>query len=170
MRVDLARSDAGRSGHPQGVSKLLHALEYRPRDGFVDRLFLAAKRGYLANRFGYAADVPFAERLVGLLPWIYPGRPAELDFSVMWLEPCTRGRLLDVGAGSGWLVAQMCTLGWQAEGVDFDDHAVATARARGLSVRQGSLPEQMFPENSHAITMIIDRTRARSGRVATRVR
>ena len=115
-------------------------------------VFAAAKRGYLANRFGYGAGAH--ERLAGLLPWLYPGRPSELDFSVMWLEARGRGRLLDVGAGSGWLVAHMNSLGWQAEGLDFDAQAVHRAREMGLTVHTGGLHEQRFPEASFdAVTM-----------------
>lgn len=118
------------------------------------RAFAAAKRGYLAFRFGYLEDLPLAERALGFLPFAYPGRPAELDFSVMWLGPGRRGRLLDVGAGSGWLVEHMNSLGWQAEGLDFDAHAVELARARGLAMRRGGLPEQRYPDASFdAVTM-----------------
>lgn len=121
-------------------------------DSFSRRLLAAAKRGYLANRYGYAAGM--AERVLGLLPWIYPGRAAELDFSVMWLSPRAGGRLLDVGAGSGWLVEHMCAQGWRAEGLDFDAHSVAAARARGLVMHAGGLPEQAFPDASFdAVTM-----------------
>jgi len=112
----------------------------------------AAKRGYLANRFGYSARV--WERAIGALPWIYPGRPAELDFSVMWLEAGCRGRLLDVGAGSGWLVEQMNALGWEAEGLDFDEKAIARARMRGLVMHAGGLPDAGFGRESFdALTM-----------------
>jgi SAM-dependent methyltransferase len=127
-------------------------VEERPRRGLLDRLFTAAKRGYVANHFGYEAGA--IERLLGLLPWIYPGRRAELDFSVMWLSGDKRGRLLDVGAGSGWLVEHLCSLGWAAEGLDFDARAVERARARGLQIHHGGLPEQKFPEASFAaVTM-----------------
>lgn len=114
--------------------------------GLLRRLFDSAKRGYLANHYGYAASA--GARLLGLLPWFYPGRTAELDFSVMWLEAGSRGRLLDVGAGSGWLVEHMKDLGWQAEGLDFDPQSVASARARGLVFHQGGLPQQHFAEAS----------------------
>ncbi len=125
-------------------------VEAPARGGAMARLFAAAKRGYLANQFGYGEGVSIAERLAGLLPWLYPGRPAELDFSVMWLARGARGRLLDVGAGSGWLVAQMQALGWRAEGLDFDPAAVerARARARGLTMHCGALAEQRFPDAS----------------------
>jgi SAM-dependent methyltransferase len=124
------------------------------KQGLLPRLFASAKQGYLANRFGYGRNVSASSRLLGLLPFFYPGRTAELDFSVMWLEAGTRGRLLDVGSGSGWLVAQMREIGWEAEGLDFDPKAVQTARERGLVVHQGGLPEQRFAAASYdAITM-----------------
>jgi SAM-dependent methyltransferase len=124
------------------------------RRGALGRLFAAAKRGYLANHFGYGGGASSLDRLLGLLPWIYPGRAAELDFSVMWLEARGRGALLDVGAGSGWLVEQMAARGWRAEGVDFDASAVGLARERGLRIRLGGLAEQRFAAASFdAVTM-----------------
>ena len=125
-----------------------------PRGGLLARAFRAAKRGYLALRFGYSEGVAAWERVPGLLPWLYPGRPAELDFSVMWMPAAARGRLLDVGAGSGWLVEQMSALGWQAEGLDFDLRSIEAARARGLTMHAGGLPEQQFAAASFdAVTM-----------------
>jgi SAM-dependent methyltransferase len=141
---------------PQDVQRLYasyytHA-ENLPRAGVIACLFAAAKRGYVANRFGYRAGM--LERLLGLLPWIYPGRRSELDFSVMWLARQGLGRLLDVGAGSGWLIEHLRSLGWDAEGLDFDARAVERARARGLKMHQGSLAEQKFSDASFdAVTM-----------------
>jgi len=144
LEEDIARAYQSYYPHARG----------RERNGPLARLVAAAKRGYLANRFGYLEGVPARERVLGLLPLVYPGRTAELDFSVMWLEARARGRLLDVGAGSGWLVGQMNALGWRAEGVDFDAHAVARARALGLTMHQGNLPEQRFEnETFDAVTM-----------------
>ncbi len=127
---------------------------HRGDPGILQYLFDRAKRGYLANHYGYGQGVGLTSRLLGLLPWIYPGRTSELDFSVMWLAAGSRGRLLDVGAGSGWLVEHMNQLGWQAEGLDFDIQSVVSARARGLVFHQGGLPEQNFTEASFdAVTM-----------------
>lgn len=125
----------------------------RPAAGAGARLLAMAKRGYLANHFGYAG-AGTAARLLGLLPWLYPGRRPELDFSVMWLHARGRGRLLDVGAGSGWLVEHMNSLGWQAEGLDFDAHAVANARRRGLVFSKGGLLDRRFEAASFdAVTL-----------------
>lgn len=139
--------------HKAYASYYTHALR-QGGGGLLRRLFDSAKRGYLANHYGYAVGAGAAARVLGLLPWLYPGRPAELDFSVMWLEAGSRGRLLDVGAGSGWLVEHMNQLGWQAEGLDFDPQSVASARKRGLVFHQGGLPQQNFAGASFdAVTM-----------------
>lgn len=137
--------------HKAYASYYTHAT--RTSRGRLGALFAAAKRGYLANHFGYEGAGAI-ERAAGLLPWFYPGRTSELDFSVMWLQAGDRGRLLDVGAGSGWLVEHMVSLGWQAEGLDFDAQAVELARARGLTLHLGGLAEQRFGDATFdAITM-----------------
>jgi SAM-dependent methyltransferase len=130
-----------------------HAV-YRSSGSLLQRFFDTTKKGYLANHFGYTEGIGLVARLMGCLPWLYPGRPAELDFSVMWLKAGARGRLLDIGAGSGWLVAHMNHLGWQAEGLDFDEKSVASARSRGLIFHLGDLTDQKFADASFdAITM-----------------
>jgi len=61
--------------------------------------------------------------------------------------PAQSARVLDVGCGSGVLLARMQAFGWQVEGVEVDPDGVKAARARGVSVRLGTLEEQAFPEN-----------------------
>ena len=117
-----------------------------PNKGVIARMMGAIKRGYLANRFGYREGVGPLARIAGGVPWLYPGRPPELDLSVMWLHALHKGTLLDVGAGSGWLVEHMNSLGWDARGLDFDPVAVRNARAGGLNFHQGSVFDQGFPE------------------------
>ncbi len=130
-----------------------HAAVSKKRT-LLARLFAAAKRGYLANTWGYADGATLLQRCAGLLPFVYPGRTTELDFSVMWLQAGERGRLLDVGAGRGTLVEGLALLGWRAEGLDFDPQAVQAARARGLSFHLGGLAGQKFPDGAFdAVTM-----------------
>lgn len=123
-------------------------------NGIINQFLNIIKCGYLANHFGYSSDVNLMYRILGLLPWFYPGRTAELNFSVMNLKAAGCGRLLDIGAGSGWLVEHMNKLGWHAEGLDFDSKSVEAARQRGLKFHQGSLYQQQFPDACFdAITM-----------------
>ncbi|MCB9476038.1 MAG: class I SAM-dependent methyltransferase [Deltaproteobacteria bacterium] len=50
-------------------------------------------------------------------------------------------RILDVGCGSGDLMAQFLGHGWSPVGIEPSEHAVANAKARGLIVEQGNFPE-----------------------------
>jgi 2-polyprenyl-3-methyl-5-hydroxy-6-metoxy-1,4-benzoquinol methylase len=67
----------------------------------------------------------------------------------MWLEASERGRLLDVGTGSGDFVAQMQELGWQAAGLDPDPVVVrAASSSLGRDIALGTLEEAAFAEGS----------------------
>ena len=74
-----------------------------------------------------------------------------------------RARVLDVGCGSGVVLARMKSFGWETCGVEVDLNAVNAARARGLDIRHGQLAEINFPENhfdavhlSHVIEHVYD--------------
>lgn len=131
--------------HKMYQSYYTHA-GHKSNTGVVARLMETMKIGYLANRFGYREGVSAFARLAGWVPWLYPGRPPELDLSVMWLHASRNGELLDIGAGSGWLVEHMNSLGWDAHGLDPDPVAVRNARVRGLKFHEGSIFEQGFPD------------------------
>jgi 2-polyprenyl-3-methyl-5-hydroxy-6-metoxy-1,4-benzoquinol methylase len=105
--------------------------------------------GYLARRFGYEHGAGFLARMASPLALLHPGGRDELDAAAMHL-PAQRppGRVLDVGCGSGVLLARMRKLGWEVEGVEVDPGAVEAGRKRGLSVRLGTLQEQNFPSDS----------------------
>jgi 2-polyprenyl-3-methyl-5-hydroxy-6-metoxy-1,4-benzoquinol methylase len=66
------------------------------------------------------------------------------------------GRLLDVGAGPGFLLSAARARGWDAVGVDPNEWAVRAARDDlGVEVRLGSLEEQDFaPGSFDAITLM----------------
>ncbi len=51
-----------------------------------------------------------------------------------------RGRLLDVGAGSGILVAEAARMGFDAEGIEPSGPLYAQAKQHGLNVHHGILP------------------------------
>lgn len=72
---------------------------------------------------------------------------ANLDFSVFYLPSQTGGRLLEVGCGSGTMLATMAGYGWDVTGLDFDERAVANARAKGLEVHHGGLAQQRYSEH-----------------------
>lgn len=96
--------------------------------------------GYPAD---YLADRPFVE--------------AKFDEVLAHLERYVpAGRLLDVGAGPGFLVAAARARGWDALGLDLNAWAAEHARdVVGVDVRVGGLDADSFPgELFDAITMM----------------
>jgi cyclopropane fatty-acyl-phospholipid synthase-like methyltransferase len=64
------------------------------------------------------------------------------------------GRLLDIGAATGFFMGMARDRGWRVWGVEVSDHASETARSRGFDVRTGVLTGQDFEDSSFdAITM-----------------
>ncbi len=97
-----------------------------------------------AARHRYAADAPQSASATGRLARAV-ARPMLRDV----LDPRGSNRLLDVGCGSGELLARYRALGWTVQGVEPSARAVAACRARQLPVEEGdlldvSLPEQHF--------------------------
>lgn len=114
------------------------------------------KRGILGVVFGYDKQITKRkEWLIGyLLSWSRAVREA-VGGHVMWLEAERRGRILDVGCGSGQFLAQMQDLGWEVMGVEPNSEAARIAEGQyGLKVYQETFDKAPLPENNFdAITM-----------------
>jgi 2-polyprenyl-3-methyl-5-hydroxy-6-metoxy-1,4-benzoquinol methylase len=114
----------------------------------VRQLQQAVWDGYLGRRWGYDSGLRKWQTTLAPLLYLRPGQRAVLDADVMYLKSKPGGRLLDFGCGSGDSIEHLASLGWQVEGVDFDELAVRAARERGLKVRAGTLEQQSYPEAS----------------------
>ncbi len=63
------------------------------------------------------------------------------------------GKLLDIGCGGGKFLLSMKKLGWDAEGVEFNQSACETCRQSGIKVFHGELMEAGIAEASfHVVT------------------
>jgi 2-polyprenyl-3-methyl-5-hydroxy-6-metoxy-1,4-benzoquinol methylase len=71
-----------------------------------------------------------------------------IDIPLRYLAIAEKGRMLDVGCGNGAVLKLAHSLGWQAEGVDFDALAVGAARRKGVTVRLGRLADQHYAADS----------------------
>lgn len=59
-----------------------------------------------------------------------------------------RGRLLDVGAATGYFLALAQERGWEVRGVELSPQAAAKARERGIEVAVGTLSQAPFDKGS----------------------
>jgi 2-polyprenyl-3-methyl-5-hydroxy-6-metoxy-1,4-benzoquinol methylase len=109
----------------------------------------AVWNSYLRVRFGYRQGAgPEWRTVFSPLALLHPGGLDELDSAAMYLPaPHGEAKVLDVGCGSGVLLARMKSLGWETEGVEIDPGGVEAARARGVTVHQGQLADAQFPDN-----------------------
>jgi 2-polyprenyl-3-methyl-5-hydroxy-6-metoxy-1,4-benzoquinol methylase len=77
-----------------------------------------------------------------------PAGPAAVGGRFNHVPVLPGGRFLDVGCGTGGLIAAMARLGMQAEGVEPSRAAVGVARAAGLKVACGMLHEAGHPDDA----------------------
>lgn len=96
------------------------------------------------------------DRVLSRLAVLHPGGGSELARSAMFLHSRHKGaRLLDVGSGSGEMLAYMAELGWEVEGVETDSTAATVARARGIHIHLGKLQSLGLPdEYADAVTLV----------------
>jgi len=108
---------------PQDIGKAYEGYythgQPEPGPSFLRDACWAVWHSYLGRRFGYTQGVgPKWRRILAPLARLHPGGRDELDAAAMYLSaPPRPARVLDVGCGSGVLLARMQSLGWQVEGV-----------------------------------------------------
>lgn len=122
-------------------------IKYNPIRFFLNNVYLNAKQGYWAVKYGYAEkSTSLIKKLLGYL--LFLGRRTSVDFEVFYLPAQNNGKLLEIGFGSGEMLQGMQQRGWVVEGIDFDPNAVSNALRKGLNVRLGSLSEQNYADNT----------------------
>lgn len=107
--------------------------------------------GPYAGESRNARRPPFAVRAahrgLSVVPRLLPDRAASV-LRELRVPPRQGARVLDIGCGDGRHLARDASVGWDAIGLDFSEHAVAAARGRGLDVRLGSLEDADLPARS----------------------
>lgn len=126
-----------------------HQSNLIPSSSKLKRAYHFVRDCYLALAYGYfPGDIRSRLKWLGALLYFFPGRRADVDFSVMYLTCKPGGRLLEIGCGSGALLDCMGSLGWRAEGLDIDPAAVEQARDKKLRVSCGTLEQQHYVDDT----------------------
>jgi len=88
--------------------------------------------------------------------WWFRGRLAVLLAVVRGLVPARGARILELGCGSGNVLEALAALG-EVVGMERDPVLLAAARAAGLDVREGALPDDLVVEPGWAdLTLLLD--------------
>jgi SAM-dependent methyltransferase len=74
--------------------------------------------------------------------WYFRGRLSVIRGALRHVLPRQRVRLLEIGCGTGNVLGALGEFG-EAVGIEANDSLVAVARAAGLDVRQGALPDDL---------------------------
>ncbi|MBI5236607.1 MAG: class I SAM-dependent methyltransferase [Deltaproteobacteria bacterium] len=97
----------------------------------------------------YTHQAPVLSTLKRLSRSLKMSRFGTLIWSAMYHQWASRGSLLEVGCGSGLYLSEMRSLGWDVQGIDFDEAAVKTAASYfGLNVSCASLEAAGFKKDS----------------------
>lgn len=152
--------------NPRPTAEEIHAYyppQYYPVGGMVHRkaidrvvkrLSKRLKKAIREEFYGYPGSSPTSFRSLLRHILLYP---EYLHLKVAGKECIPfrgEGRILDVGCGSGKLLADLREQGWQVYGVDFSSVAVEYAKNQnGLDVRLGDLFQAAYPDGFFDVVM-----------------
>ena len=121
---------------------------------FIGRRLAFLRNGYLNVRFprlGLTPSHPLGFRFLKYCPETHA--LAERDVRHL-PAPSPGAKLLDIGCGSGAFVRRALSMGYLAEGLEFDAQAVNAAIGAGLPVHEGSLPNTGLAEGSYDVVTL----------------
>ena len=118
-------------------------------DGFISppprHLLLGKVRAaYLHSKYGYGNT----SSPLGLLAYLHPAWRDTQEANIFYLPYIQNGKLLDVGCGSGSAMQQLEKMGWDTEGIDFDEKAIENAKQKGLTVSVGDIFSKNYADES----------------------
>ena len=105
--------------------------------------------GYQAFQYQYLVDqTTFLQRSAGKVISFFSFFKEHMDYPFVYFKHLQKGKLLELGVGSGDTLKIFSNWGWQVEGLDFDPEAVKYATSQGLKVYEGDIFTQNFAGDS----------------------
>jgi 2-polyprenyl-3-methyl-5-hydroxy-6-metoxy-1,4-benzoquinol methylase len=147
--------------HPLPEPEQIHRFyaDYHTHEESVEDSLMAGVfyRGIPVATMGYEKKLASrSERLLGAF-FSLIGPLKELgQGAIFWLDAKSRGKLLDVGCGSGVFLRRWQNLGWDVNGLEMDPEAVKTARQviQSDNVFHGTIDDLATNERYDVITLI----------------
>lgn len=117
----------------------------------VDKKFSlsALIKGYQAFQYQYLVNqTTFLQRIAGKVISFFTFFKEHMDYPFVYFKHLQKGKLLELGVGSGDTLKLFSQWGWKVEGLDLDPEAVKYAKSRGLKVYEGDIFSQRFVADS----------------------
>lgn len=120
----------------------VHPLPESSLDIYTEDYFAGASggHGYVEYDRDKQAMIPSFERYLDLIEKAY-GK---------------KGRMLDIGAATGFFLDLARKRGWESVGVEPSDHAASLGRGKGIDVRTGTLDTFEAPDHSFDVITLWD--------------
>ena len=108
-------------------------------------IFFKLVAGYRAFQYGFLfTQTTSLQRGIGKALAFFSFFKEHMDYPFVYFKDMQKGRLLELGVGSGDTLKLFSNWGWQVEGLDFDPKAVKQAVSQGLQVYEGDIFSQHF--------------------------
>ncbi len=120
--------------YPDHYSIYQQPEEHEKKFGTLEKAILRSKYGYCH------LSVPLPYRLLASAHSLR-AHPDFIDFT-------PGGKVLDIGCGNGRFLHRLMDLGWECNGVEFNQKAVEISRSMGLNIFHGDLESAAFEDNS----------------------
>lgn len=112
------------------------------------------EQAYVDVKYGYGKQQSLLDYLKYFLICCFPTEKAEIDIRYFYLDGRHKGRLLDVGCGSGDMMSRLRQKGWEVEGCDFDEGAVAHCRKLGIEAEVGDIFAGKYDDCSFCVVTL----------------
>jgi 2-polyprenyl-3-methyl-5-hydroxy-6-metoxy-1,4-benzoquinol methylase len=116
-------------------------------NSILKKLFKRIQVSYWVNKYGYKKKSSLIDKIISLPLYLHPLKKSESDLLVLYLKNIPGGKLLDIGCGDGKELLFMKKLGWDVEGIDFDQESIKIARMKGIKVSSNTLARQSYKDN-----------------------
>lgn len=88
--------------------------------------------------------------------WWFKAKRKFLEVLLKTYSPQEKGSVLDVGCGTGAVMEFLLRQGYQVEGIDINAAALTYCARKGLAVKQGTIDQLPFPDNSFTMVFALD--------------